>query len=199
MGTPANEHERAFWQADLDEAARELLGVLREIRPQVLVTYDANGLYGHPDHIQSHRVSMRAVELAAEDGLAPEKVYWTAVPRSVLEAGMQAFAESSDNPFEGVERPEDLPFGTPDPEIAARIDASEHAEAKRAAIRAHATQIPPTSWLNTIAGNFEADFMGVEYYTLARGDRGQGDGPHGWEDDLFAGLPAASIDALATE
>lgn len=194
MGTPANEHARAFWGADLDPAARHLLDVIREVRPQVLVTYDDNGLYGHPDHIQAHRVGMRAVELAAADGIAPAKVYWTAVPRSVLEVGMRAFAESSDNPFEGIERPEDLPFGTPDDQIAARVEAIEYAEAKRAAIRAHATQIPPTSWLNTIAGNFGTEFMGIEYYTLASGARGPGAGPHEWEGDLFAGLPA---DALA--
>ena len=197
MGTPANEHARAFWGADLDTAARHLLEVIREIRPQVLVTYDDNGLYGHPDHIQAHRVSMRAAELAAADGTAPAKVYWSAVPRSVLEAGMRAFAESSDNPFEGIERPEDLPFGTPDDEIAARIEATGHAEAKRAAIRAHATQIPPTSWLYSIAGNFGAEFMGVEYYALAIGARGPGAGPHGWEGDLFAGLPADALAAPA--
>jgi N-acetyl-1-D-myo-inositol-2-amino-2-deoxy-alpha-D-glucopyranoside deacetylase len=133
------------------------------------------------------------VELAAADGIAPAKVYWTAVPRSVLEVGMRAFAESSDNPFEGIERPEDLPFGTPDDQIAARVEAIEYAEAKRAAIRAHATQIPPTSWLNTIAGNFGTEFMGIEYYTLASGARGPGAGPHEWEGDLFAGLPADAL------
>ncbi len=64
MGTPANEHPRAFWRADIDVAAGHLVDVMREVRPQVLVTYDTNGGYGHPDHINSHRVSMRAAELA---------------------------------------------------------------------------------------------------------------------------------------
>src|SRR2546430_8074523 len=131
MGLPTNGHARAFWGADLDTAAGLLVEVLREVRPQVLVTYDPNGFYGHPDHIQAHRVAMRAAEMAGPDG--PAKIYWTAVPRSVLQAGMTAFGESSNNPFGGVENVEDLPFGTPDGEIAARIDAHEHADRKSAA------------------------------------------------------------------
>ncbi|MFJ8580106.1 N-acetyl-1-D-myo-inositol-2-amino-2-deoxy-alpha-D-glucopyranoside deacetylase [Micromonospora sp. NPDC093277] len=188
MGLATNEHPRAFWQADLDEAAGQLLEVMREVRPQVMITYDANGFYGHPDHIQAHRVAMRAAELAAAEGIAPAKVYWTAMPCSVLEAGLSAFTEASDNPFAGIDSVDDLPFGTPDPEIAARIDATDQHAAKEAAMRAHATQIPATSWLYSIAGNFGAEFMGVEYFTLAVGDKGPGHGPYGWEDDLFAGL-----------
>jgi N-acetyl-1-D-myo-inositol-2-amino-2-deoxy-alpha-D-glucopyranoside deacetylase len=195
MDTPANTHPRAFWGADLDEAAGALLEVIRETRPQVVVTYDPNGFYGHPDHIQAHRVATRAVELAGPEGIAPAKVYWTAVPRSVLEAGMGQFAGTDDNPFEGVTSLEDLPFGTPDAEIAARVDAHEYAEAKLAAIRAHATQVPPGSWLLSIAGNFGAEFMGVEYYKLALGPKGPGDGPYGWESDLFAGLPVGEAPA----
>jgi N-acetyl-1-D-myo-inositol-2-amino-2-deoxy-alpha-D-glucopyranoside deacetylase len=190
MGTSANQHPRAFRGADVDRAAGELLEVIREVRPQVMVTYDPVGFYGHPDHIQAHRVAMRAVELATAEGTAPAKVYWLAIPRSVLEAGMREFAGSSDNPFAGIELVEDLPFGTPDPEVAARIDAIEHAEAKVAALRAHATQIPQSSWLYSLAGNFGAEFMGVEYYTLAVGEKGPGSGPYGWEDDLFAGIDA---------
>ena len=71
MGTEANKHPRAFWGADVDEAAAALLEVIREVRPQVVVTYDPNGGYGHPDHIQAHRVAMRAVELARGRGDRP--------------------------------------------------------------------------------------------------------------------------------
>ena len=193
MGLETNNHPRAFWQADLSEAARQCLEIMREVRPQVLITYDENGFYGHPDHIQAHRVTMRAVELAATEDIAPAKVYWTAVPRSVLEAGMREFGESADNPFDGVTNIEDLPFGSPDEEIAARIDGHDHAEAKMDAIGAHATQIPSDSWLLTVAGNFGAEFMGVEYYRLAVGERGPGTGRFGWESDLFAGLPVAGL------
>jgi N-acetyl-1-D-myo-inositol-2-amino-2-deoxy-alpha-D-glucopyranoside deacetylase len=187
MGTPANEHPRCFWQADLDEAAGHLVEIIRETRPQVLVTYDANGFYGHPDHIQSHRVAMRAAELAAAEGFGPAKIYWTAMPKSVLEAGIEAFRGSSDNPFGDVTSVDDLPFGTPDDEIAACVDGTDQHEKKVASLRAHATQIPETSWLYSIAGNFGHEFMGIEYYTLAAGERGPG-GAHGWESDLFSGL-----------
>jgi N-acetyl-1-D-myo-inositol-2-amino-2-deoxy-alpha-D-glucopyranoside deacetylase len=197
MGLPTNDHPRCFWRADLDEAAGHLVAIMREVRPQVLVTYDPNGFYGHPDHIQAHRVAMRAASLASAEGCGPAKIYWTAVPRSVLEAGFEAFAESSDNPFEGLERVEDFPFGTPDSEIAARVDATDQHERKIAALRAHATQIPTTSWMYSIAGNFGSEFMGVEYYTLASGSRGPGSGPLGWESDLFAGLPVAPEPAPA--
>ncbi|MDG4754131.1 N-acetyl-1-D-myo-inositol-2-amino-2-deoxy-alpha-D-glucopyranoside deacetylase [Micromonospora sp. WMMD718] len=188
MGLATNEHPRAFWQADLNTAAGYLVEVIREVRPQVLVTYDPDGFYGHPDHIQAHRVAMRAVELAAAEGIAPAKVYWTAMPRSVLDAGLETFTESSDNPFAGIESADELPFGTPDAEIAARIDGTDQHAAKEAAMRAHATQIPANSWLYSIAGNFGGEFMGVEYFTLAVGEKGPGAGPYGWEDDLFAGI-----------
>ena len=198
MGLPTNDHPRAFWRADVDEAAGHVLEVIREIRPQVMITYDPGGFYGHPDHIQAHRVAMRAAELAGADG--PQKIYWTAMPLSVLQAGMEAFRQLDDNPFADVERIEDLPFGHPDDEIAARIDGTDYHEQKVAAMRAHATQIPDNSWLYGIAGDFGAEFMGVEYFTLAKGERGPGSGPHQWESDLFSGLDleqAVSVDAAA--
>ena len=90
MGLPTNDRPDCFWQADLDEAAGLLVEVIREVRPQVLVTYDENGGYGHPDHIQAHRVAMRAVELAADpvgrragEPWEVAKVYWNAMPRVV--------------------------------------------------------------------------------------------------------------------
>ncbi|MEV0727555.1 N-acetyl-1-D-myo-inositol-2-amino-2-deoxy-alpha-D-glucopyranoside deacetylase [Polymorphospora sp. NPDC050346] len=189
MGLPTNDNPRAFWQADLDEAAGHLVEIMRETRPQVLVTYDPNGFYGHPDHIQAHRVAVRAAEIATVEGFGPAKIYWTAMPRSVLEAGLAAFGASTDNPFAGIDDVDGFPFGTPDEQIAARIDGTDWHAAKEAAMRAHATQIPDTSWLYSIAGNFGSEFMGVEYYTLAVGEKGPGSGPHGWESDLFAGLP----------
>jgi N-acetyl-1-D-myo-inositol-2-amino-2-deoxy-alpha-D-glucopyranoside deacetylase len=82
-GTAGNDDPRCFWRAGLDEAADALLGVIREVRPQVLVTYDANGFYGHPDHIQAHRVAWHAFQRArqaGDDELA--KFYATAAPDS---------------------------------------------------------------------------------------------------------------------
>jgi N-acetyl-1-D-myo-inositol-2-amino-2-deoxy-alpha-D-glucopyranoside deacetylase len=188
MDTPANKHPRAFWRADLDTAAGQLAEVIREVRPQVLVSDDTNGFYGHPDHIQSHRVAARAAELATKEGYGPAKIYWHTTPRRVLVEGFAAFADSEFNPFQGVERAEDLPFGAADEEISARIDGHEFGEAKLAALQAHRTQIPATSWLYTIAANFGQEFMGVEYFTLVHGERGPGSGRYSWESDLFAGL-----------
>src|ERR687896_332133 len=95
MGTESNHDPRCFWRADLDEAGRELVKIVREVRPQVIVTYDANGFYGHPDHIQAHRVAWRAFEKAADpaygDGEPWEaaKFYATALPLSVLERAIE--------------------------------------------------------------------------------------------------------------
>lgn len=189
MGTPANDHPRCFWRADVDEAAGHLLEVIREVRPRVLVTYDPNGFYGHPDHIQAHRVAMRAAERAAAEGIGPAKIYWTAVPKSVLAAGLAHFADAGENPFAGVTDVDELPFGTPDEEITARIEAPEAQAAKAAALRAHATQIPPGSWLHSLATGFGGR-TAAEHFVLAVGERGPGSGPYQWEDDLFAGLSA---------
>jgi len=186
MGLETNHHPRAFWHADLDDAAAHLVEIIDEVRPQVMITYDENGFYGHPDHIQAHRVAMRAAELSGDAG--PSKIYWTAMPLSVLEGGMEAFRGLDDNPFADVQRVEDLPFGSTDDQIAARIDGTDFYEQKVAAMRAHATQIPDNSWLYGIAGDFGGEFMGVEYFTLVKGERGAVSGPYGWESDLFSGL-----------
>jgi N-acetyl-1-D-myo-inositol-2-amino-2-deoxy-alpha-D-glucopyranoside deacetylase len=192
MGLPTNDHPRAFWRADLDEAAGHLVEIIREVRPQVMITYDENGFYGHPDHIQAHRVAMRAAEIAARAGFGPAKIYWTAMPKSVLEGGLTAFIDAPDNPFAGIEHLDELPFGTPDEQIAARIDGTDLHTAKEAAMRAHATQIPADSWLYSVAGNFGGEFMGMEYFVLASGVKGPGSGRYGWEADLFSGLPAGT-------
>ena len=197
MGEPSNDWDGAFWHADVDEAARALLSVIREVQPQVLVTYDANGFYGHPDHIQAHRVAWRAFELA--DGLVA-KFYATAVPKSVLSEGIKAFrqqkssgeldhpGESSGDGFLAVESADDLPFGVPDEQVTTRIDGTAYLDAKLAALRAHATQISVDSPFFALSDNVGQRAFGVEYYTLLAGPRGAGEGPEGWETDLFAGI-----------
>jgi N-acetyl-1-D-myo-inositol-2-amino-2-deoxy-alpha-D-glucopyranoside deacetylase len=187
MGLDTNQHPRSFWSADLEAAAAHLLDVLREVRPQIVVTYDPNGGYGHPDHIQAHRVAMRAAELAAAEGCGPRRVYWSAVPRSVMAAGIEAFANSGNNPFEGITSVDDIPFVVPDEQIAAAVDAVAYVPAKQAAVAAHATQIPADSWLNTLATSFGGEALGREYYTLAPGWEG---GFTEVVDDLFAGVDA---------
>jgi N-acetyl-1-D-myo-inositol-2-amino-2-deoxy-alpha-D-glucopyranoside deacetylase len=188
MGLKENEHPRCFWQADVDDAAKLLLPVFDEVRPQILVTYDTFGFYGHPDHIQAHRVAMRAAEMATDAGFGPTKIYWTTVSRGSIERGFEAFRESADNPFGDAKSIDDIPFGTPDDEITACIDGRAQSGRKSAAVDAHATQIPEDSWLRTVAGSQGEEFLGMEFYILVHGEKGPGEGPYGWESDLFAGL-----------
>ncbi|MGY1786105.1 N-acetyl-1-D-myo-inositol-2-amino-2-deoxy-alpha-D-glucopyranoside deacetylase [Geodermatophilus sp. SYSU D00698] len=200
MGTPANGHPRAFWNADLDEAVGSAVAVVRDVRPQVVVTYDENGGYGHPDHIQAHRVAMAAVERAADPAWRPElgavwdvaKVYWACVPRSVLREGAEALAALGEAaPFQQLGEVDDVPYAVPDELVTAAVDGRAYAARKDAAMRAHATQITVDGPFFALSNNHGQEVLGVEHYRLVRGERGPaGDGPHGWEDDLFAGLDA---------
>ncbi|HUR73476.1 MAG TPA: N-acetyl-1-D-myo-inositol-2-amino-2-deoxy-alpha-D-glucopyranoside deacetylase [Sporichthya sp.] len=198
MGVEANERPACFWQADLDEAAGYLAEVLREVRPQVLVTYDENGGYGHPDHIQAHRVSMRAAELAADPGFRPElgeawsvaKIYWYAMPFSFLQAGIDAMRAAGDTEFfGGADNAEDLGMGVPDELINARVEAEEYIEAKMAAMRAHETQIAVDGPFFALSNNLGQRIWGVECFRLVGGTVFDGRAVAGEvESDLFAGL-----------
>jgi len=193
MGLPSNDVPGCFWQADVDEAARELLRVIREVRPQVLISYDSNGFYGHPDHIQAHRVARRAFELA--DGLVG-KFYATALPRSVLVGAVEAMRQrQQDGSFPGggpdfrnVESVDDFPFGVPDEDVTTEIDATAYLDQKLAAMRAHATQIAVDSPFFTFSDGVGQRAFGREYYTLLAGPRGRGSGSHDRESDLFAAI-----------
>jgi len=195
MGTAANERPECFWQADVADAVRELVAVLREVRPQVVVTYDDDGGYGHPDHIQAHRVTVAACEAAGAAGYAPElgepwqasKLYWTAVPKCVLQAGIDALKDSGSD-FFGVDSADDLPMGVPDEQVTTEVDGRDHLDAKVAAMRAHRTQIALDGPFFALADGVGLRAFGVEHFTLARGERGPGQGPNDREADLFAGV-----------
>jgi N-acetyl-1-D-myo-inositol-2-amino-2-deoxy-alpha-D-glucopyranoside deacetylase len=199
MDTLANDKPRAFWRADLDEAVAHAVAVVREVRPQVLVTYDEVGGYGHPDHIQAHRVAMAAVQAAADPAYRPDlgaawdiaKVYWNAMPRSVVQAGIDAMAALGEaSPFEGLGDLDEVPFMVPDDVVTTAVDGRAHAGAKDTAMRAHPTQIMVDGPFFALSNNLGQEVLGTEHYRLVRGDRGPaGPGPQGWEDDLFAGLP----------
>ncbi|MYR44218.1 N-acetyl-1-D-myo-inositol-2-amino-2-deoxy-alpha-D-glucopyranoside deacetylase [Streptomyces sp. SID5910] len=188
MGLADNDDPGCLWQADLDEAAALLVDVIREVRPQVLVTYDPNGGYGHPDHIQAHRIAMRAVELAAEAGCPVAKVYWNRVPRTVAE---DAFARLHDDlpglPFAKAAGVEDVPGVVDDECITTEIRAegTPYATAKAAAMRAHATQITVAEPYFVLSNELAQPLFTTEYYELVRGERADADG--GRESDLFAG------------
>jgi len=174
MGLPANDSPDCFWQADLAAAAAELAAVIVEVRPQVLVTYDENGFYGHPDHIQAHRVARAAIGAAAGPGPGQPwqvaKFYATAMPRSVVVAkGVDYF----------------VPF-VPDEQVTTEIDGSAYLGAKTAAMRAHATQIVVDGDRFALAEGRWQPLLGTEFYTLLNGASGAAPGTR--EHDLFAGL-----------
>jgi N-acetyl-1-D-myo-inositol-2-amino-2-deoxy-alpha-D-glucopyranoside deacetylase len=199
MDTPANDKPRAFWRADLAEAVASAVAVVREVQPQVLVTYDEVGGYGHPDHIQAHRIAMGAVEAAADPGYRPDlgpawevaKVYWNAMPRSVVQAGIDAMAALGEaSPFEGLGDLDDVPFAVADDVVTTAVDGRAHADRKHAAMRAHPTQMTVDGPFFALSNNLGQEVLGTEFYRLVRGTRGPaGPGAQGWEDDLFAGLP----------
>jgi len=200
MGAPGNEDARAFWACASDdakfaEAVGQAVAVIREVRPQVLITYDEIGGYGHPDHIMAHRVAMAAVEAAAQPGGEGEswqivKVYWTAVPKSRLQAGIDALAAAGQSFFDGVTSADDLPFGNPDEEITTVIDGTPFAKAKDAAMRAHATQISMDGPFFALSNNVGLEMLATEHFRLIRGALGTALDSDGHEVDLFDGVVA---------
>ena len=190
-------HENAFWHADLTEAANHLVSVIREVRPQVLVTYDQFGGYGHPDHIQAHRVATYATSLAAVPSYRKDlgeawdipKVYWGAMSESRMRAGLRALRDAGDTTsFEGMDPDGPLPhFVTADEDLAAVVDATEHVDKKMAAMRAHATQISLDGPFFALSNNQGDVAWGLEFFRIAKGRQGEVN-EDGLETDLFAGL-----------
>ncbi|HEY7059917.1 MAG TPA: N-acetyl-1-D-myo-inositol-2-amino-2-deoxy-alpha-D-glucopyranoside deacetylase [Chloroflexota bacterium] len=191
MGTPENDDPRCFWQADLDEATGRLVALIRQHRPQVLVTYDENGFYGHPDHIQTNRITVAAYHAAGDparypdrgEPWAPSKLYYTAVPISrLVEFGRRLRALDIEAPFG--ESAADSQFGTPDERIAAEIDARPYALAKREALVVHRSQIGVNNFFLALPPPVWEETMGTEYFE--RPISAVPAAHH--EDDLFAGL-----------
>jgi LmbE family N-acetylglucosaminyl deacetylase len=170
MGEPTNDQPGTFWTADVEEAAAKLAAILREENAEVLTVYDDHGGYGHPDHIQVHRVGMRAAELAGTP-----RVYQSTINRDRALARRRDFAESTgDDTFEF---PED--FGTPESEITCMVDVTAYAEHKRKAMRAHASQISEESFFLALPDEAFQLVFGTEWFIRA------GQGPGITETDLF--------------
>ncbi len=165
MGTPENDAPGSFWRADIDEAAGRLAKILEEENAEVLTVYDDHGVYGHPDHIQVHRVGVRAAELAGTP-----RVYESTGNRDQIRQGLLDAKEM------GVEMPGDLDpnafdeFGVTDDEITTVVDVTDFLDVKRAAMRAHASQISDASFFLSIPDEFFALGFGQEWY-IRRGPR----------------------------
>ncbi len=190
-GTPPR-HRQRFIDADPREAVGALVAIIREMRPHVVVTYDAKGGYGHPDHIHAHEVTMAAVAASGSADHPGEpwtvpKVYWTVMSTTAMGAGLEAL---QDVPPEWVRVSiGDVPFGYPDDAIDAVMDIADQLPAKVAALRAHATQVTvaPDGRSCALSNNFALPIGAIEHYILAVGAPGDRD-DRGWETDLLAGL-----------
>ena len=187
MGTPQNDRDDVFWQADLDEAANELVKIILEIKPQVLITYDEFGGYGHPDHIKANQVAMRAAEISGTQGWEIEKIYWNTTPKSVIQMGIDKMKEVGSD-FFGAESIDDVPFAKDVEFVTTLIDGSDFVESKMAAMKAHETQIALDGPFFALSNNLGMQIWGDEYYTLVKGEKGAPFDSNGREMDLTAGV-----------
>jgi N-acetyl-1-D-myo-inositol-2-amino-2-deoxy-alpha-D-glucopyranoside deacetylase len=201
MDHPSNKKSRAFWRANsdpavFDAAVSALVEVIREVRPQVVVSYDDFGGYGHPDHVMANRVTTAAIAAAARadypgvTGSAWQisKFYWTAMPRSLLQVGIDALMDRRDSPFAGIESADEVPFAVDDDLVTTAIDATEHLDAKMRALAAHATQIRVDGPFFALSNNTGQKGWGVEYFRLRQGTAAGELDSDGRETDLFAGI-----------
>lgn len=182
MGEPSNENPACFWQADVEEAAERLSAILRDVDVDVLTIYDDHGNYGHPDHIQIHRVGSRAAQM-----LGLEHVFEATMNRDAI---LRSIRERSDL-LEGLdesERPqidENTDMGSPEAIITHALDIAEFVGTKRDAMRAHASQIADTNFFLAMPEEAFAQAFGTEWF-IAHGKSRPPDAPFG--DDLFAAL-----------
>jgi N-acetyl-1-D-myo-inositol-2-amino-2-deoxy-alpha-D-glucopyranoside deacetylase len=192
VGTPPR-HRQRFVDADAEETVGALVAIIRELRPHVVVTYDPNGGYGHPDHVHAHEVTTAAVAAAAQPGRPGEpwrvpKFYWTVTASSVAVAGLREIAEM-DLPADWVPASEEVEFAYADADIDAVVDAPDSREAKVAALRAHATQVivEPDGRACALSNLIALPILAREHFVLVEGTAGERD-ERGWETDLLAGL-----------
>lgn len=179
MGEDTNHIEGSFWGADVEEAARRLAAILESVGADVMTVYDDHGVYGHPDHIQVHRVGTRAAEIAGVESL-----FWATMNRDHIRRGMQAnpdLAASLDD--DRAATVEQDGFGMTEDEITHAVDVSDLLDVKRAAMAAHASQIDEASFFLALPPDAFAEAFGTEWF-VRPGHRREGD----FVDDLFADL-----------
>jgi LmbE family N-acetylglucosaminyl deacetylase len=176
-GWPQNQAPGSFWQTPVPEAGHRLAGLMAHYQPQVVVTYDEHGFYGHPDHIQANRITRAAIE---ECGV-PDKLYYTAIARSRLRGFAETLAAAGiDSPISAEENPD---FGTPDEVITTAVDCSSVVARKFASLAAHASQSENIFFLE-MGEELFGSIMGTETFVRVL-DKTDAPTP---EDDLFAGL-----------
>lgn len=161
MGEPTNDFPYCFWKADVDRAAHRLATILTEENADALTVYDDNGGYGHPDHIQVHRVGLRAAEMAGVD-----RVFQATMNRTRIQAAMAEQAAALDEArADGLDVPDlsDM-FGKPERDITHGLDVTAQLAAKRAAMAAHSSQISGDSWFLSMDDEMFAAAFGTEWF-----------------------------------
>jgi N-acetyl-1-D-myo-inositol-2-amino-2-deoxy-alpha-D-glucopyranoside deacetylase len=175
VGTPPNDHPDCFHMADLEEASLRLAGIIRAERPDAVVSDDANGSYGHPDHIKANRVTIRAVALAADSSAdvagepwqVPRRYVHTFSRSRLVTAHLALLAAGLPSPFGEDDEPD--PFGSPDGDVTTRVDVRQHVTTKLAAMRAHASQVGEDSFFMNVPEDMVGEFLGVEEFILEGG------------------------------
>ncbi len=174
--TPTNDLAGSFWTADIDQAAARLAAILEEERADVLTVYDDNGSYGHPDHIQVHRVGVRAAELAGV-----ERVYQATINRDHILRGMRERLQGDDMPggvdLTAIEA--DTSFGVTEDRITAAVDVTSWLDRKRKAMQAHASQISEQSFFLQMPLDVFGYAFGTEWFIR------DGEGPGITERDIL--------------
>lgn len=167
-GSTANQDPASFHQAPLTEAAARLAALLRQERPQVVVTYGPEGGYGHPDHVKAYLVTLAALDLLAQEGWTPAKLYCSVIPRSWLRQMEKRLWEAGGGELAGEIRL----LGTPDEEVTTAVDVHDLVPRKLAAFAAHVSQDDPASPFRTAQHQLLEAALGVEHFALIRGQPG---------------------------
>jgi LmbE family N-acetylglucosaminyl deacetylase len=191
MGWPQNSDPHSFWSTPISDAADRLAAILMEERPQVVVTYNEHGFYGHPDHIQANRITMSALSLIDYE----PTLYFNAIPNSIMAIMRERWEQEEREEREreaakGIVRPPEpevseedrIEMGTPDDEIGAAIDVTSATDAKYDALAAHHSQIAESFWMKMSRDEFRKA-MGTEWFVRVTNPMGLS----GCVDDIFAG------------
>jgi LmbE family N-acetylglucosaminyl deacetylase len=158
MGEPSNDSPTCFWQADVDKAATRLAAILREVDANVLTIYDDHGLYGHPDHIQVHRVGLAAAKQFGNE----LKVYESTVNRDVALASFDRMSEETGDQGPSLEEMQE--FGVAQKDLAYSMDITEFIDVKRKSMRAHESQISEDDFFLTIPNEAFGHMFGTEWF-----------------------------------
>jgi N-acetyl-1-D-myo-inositol-2-amino-2-deoxy-alpha-D-glucopyranoside deacetylase len=190
-GTPQNDDPRAFMNVAPDEVVARLVGIIRRVRPQVVVTFEPHGGYGHPDHMAIHRHTLAAFHAAADPGRYPEQgpvwqashLFYTAIPRSFF-VEMRRRLEAMGADTSEFARFEESGAGWPDDKVNVVLNVADEVDAKWTALNCHRTQFGPDNLFRRLPEDEVKGMMSQEYYALAWPEPESGLQLH----DLFAGL-----------